>query len=174
MITVIVIPANRRLPPRLERRAADDLPGFQALVGGYLEALRLTDPAATLYLNEEGKDRQLPLNPRATAVAWVHNPAFRGADVIAGDVVLAGPPDAAGELTAAPDRLVTVLLRSPRVRVETRRGQGGWVAGRRTFDDVFAAYLHALALVRHDRRVSGIRVVPARAPRAARHRRAGR
>src|SRR5262245_31664762 len=40
-----------------------------------------------------GKLLRLPVNPRAMALVWVHNSAFRDHDVIVGDVLIVGPPD---------------------------------------------------------------------------------
>ena len=70
MATLIPIDGQPR-----EVTPADGGPEFtldelQALVGGYLEALRLDD-AYWLVINEEGKLLDLPVNLRATAlVRW--------------------------------------------------------------------------------------------------------
>lgn len=65
---------------------------LQAIVGGYIEALRLG--ALWLFLNEEGKLHSLPLNERATAL-------MRGRiaddDWIVGDVILCTPQEAGEE-----------------------------------------------------------------------------
>lgn len=96
-----------------------DLPYLNAAVGGYIEAVAVREvlvadqagrgaraPAAfTVYLNEEGKLDGLPLNLRATHLAL----ASLGGDVIVGDAVVLGPPDAVGDDTPAPDELLDVL-----------------------------------------------------------------
>ena len=62
-----------------------------AYVGGYLEAMRL-DNGEVLYLNEEGKLLNLPLNGAATTYAKLHNQRYRlTSDVIVGDVLLCAP-----------------------------------------------------------------------------------
>ena len=38
----------------------------------------------------EGKLDDLPLNQRATVIAWAHNSAFRGYDVIVGNTFIVG------------------------------------------------------------------------------------
>jgi len=65
---------------------------LQQIVGGYIEALRLG--ALWLFLNEDGKRLNLPLNERATAL-------MRGRiaddDWIVGDVILCSPTEAGEE-----------------------------------------------------------------------------
>jgi hypothetical protein len=161
MITVIAVPAEAAQPLRLEQLHPADLPGFQALVAGPFEPVDLHRPPASLYVNEEGKHRGLAPNPRATALAWVHNSSFRGRDVLVGDAFLAGPPDAAGDDTAAPGELVAVLLRARRFRVQVKRGPSRWEAARDAFDDVFRAYVHAIRLAMRDREITDVRVTPA-------------
>lgn len=60
---------------------------LQELVGGYIEALQLTN-GLIMWLNEDGKGMRLPANPVADLIAHHHcRIAFN--DCIVGDVVLA-------------------------------------------------------------------------------------
>ena len=82
-------------------------------VGGYIEAVTLGDtnpyaPGHTLYLDEEGKLKHLPVNGRATIMTRRQLPA---SDLIVGPVVLAGPVDEQGWDTSVTDQaLVRALL----------------------------------------------------------------
>lgn len=77
--------------------SADGLDELQRRVGGWLEAAPVIDPRLTLYVNEEGKLNGLPGNVLATALLAAGNP-----DVIVGDAVLVGAPDAEGNDTTLP------------------------------------------------------------------------
>ncbi|MCM3885131.1 DUF3846 domain-containing protein [Frankia sp. R82] len=91
MIKVVVLPADPSLPVRLIDHDETSLTADQALVGGLIEGIDLVDPHARLYVRETGKIDNLPLNGRATLLAWVHAPQLRALDVIAGDAYLTGP-----------------------------------------------------------------------------------
>lgn len=61
-------------------------------VGGWIQAVGLTvDENAEMYLDEEGKLKNLPLNPRATSVA-----SLMGGDFIVGTAVITGGVDSEG------------------------------------------------------------------------------
>ena len=81
-----------------------------ALDGGYLEAAP-TDGTVTLYIDEEGKLKHLPINLLATAF-WTHvggGELVLHGDFLVGPVVVVGPPDAEGDDTAVPAAAVDVL-----------------------------------------------------------------
>lgn len=70
MITAIVLPADMNQPIRQQQIEPSDLATYRELVGGNLEVVELFRPSASLYINEEGKLNDLPLNqrvPRCTA-----------------------------------------------------------------------------------------------------------
>lgn len=71
---------------------------LQDLVGGDIEAVRLTRRAMTMYINETGKLERLPMNARATILAEWDN-ALHPGDTINGDAVLTGPMDSTGVVT---------------------------------------------------------------------------
>jgi small nuclear ribonucleoprotein (snRNP)-like protein len=145
MLTAIVIPADPDHPVRLEQLDRNDLDAYRRLVGGNLEVINLERPMASLYLNEEGKLIELPLNPRATVLLWAHNSAFRGEDIIVGDAFIVGPPDRRGDDTTAPDELVQLLFHTERYRVLVRtQGDKEFYGNLRTFDSWFEAYVYGV------------------------------
>jgi hypothetical protein len=72
----------------------NELLTLQMAVGGLIEAKTL-EGDYTLFMNEEGKLMQLPINERATEIWLANFPNFP--DVIVGDVVIAGGTDEEGE-----------------------------------------------------------------------------
>ncbi len=78
---------------------------LQGLVGGYIEGVTLRN-GHMLYINEEGKLKGLPVNDVATDLA---RDVLSPWDVIVGDAVLVGPPDAEGGDTAVNPVLVATL-----------------------------------------------------------------
>lgn len=84
---VIVEPDGTRRVTDIE----NDLASFQAVVSGYIEPV--SGRVATVYVNEEGLIRNLPLNPAATLFAQ----RFLGASVVLhGTALIVGPPDDEG------------------------------------------------------------------------------
>ena len=74
----------------------DELALLQKTVGGYIEAVTVTEDGHTLYLNDEGKMNGLPVNETATRMTrGILSPY----DLIMGDTVLVGPVDDEGEST---------------------------------------------------------------------------
>jgi hypothetical protein len=158
MITGIVIPADHTVPVRVEQ--LDPVDGdYNRIVGGDLEVVGFARPAASLYLNEEGKLNGLPLNPRATAMTWVHNSALRGRDLIVGDVLLVGPVDEYGDDLPVPQEYLRLLFAATRFRVEVQRVGACWFPIPHQMGDVDAAYVAAAELARTEATVEEIRVV---------------
>lgn len=93
---IAVIPADPDLPLSFRdiscAESDEYLADLQDLVGGDIEAVRLTRRAMSMYLNETGKIERLPVNARATILAEWDN-ALRPGDTINGDAVLTGPMD---------------------------------------------------------------------------------
>jgi Domain of unknown function (DUF3846) len=73
-----------------------ELAVLQQAVGGYIELVP-NPHGVTVYCNEEGKLEGLPPNHRATKLfgEWL-----QPWDIIAGDVIVCGPPDEEGENTS--------------------------------------------------------------------------
>ncbi len=102
---------------RIESVPTDRLPWLQAAVGGWIEAVSvtriLTDEGArrapcTVWVNEEGKLYGLPTNPRATDQC-AQTIGGRLHDVISGDVLDMGPPDAEGNETTVPAVVLDIM-----------------------------------------------------------------
>jgi hypothetical protein len=163
MLTAIVIPADLEQPARLDQLDKNDLQAYRRLVGGNLEVLNLDRPPASLYFNDEGKLIGLPLNPRATALLWAHNSAFRGHDTIAGDAFILGPPDRRGDDTMAPNELVTLLFHTEHYRVLVQnQGDEKLYGNLGTFDSWFDAYLYGVDLAQRWSQIEEIQVVAER------------
>lgn len=86
------------IPPEGEIRDVempDDLyQPLKDIIGGWLECPAIMrDELADLsiWVDEEGKLKTLPYNPRATLIANIPG------DIIVGTVVITGPPDSEGE-----------------------------------------------------------------------------
>lgn len=106
-------------PCRIESVPATDdrLRYLQKAVGGWIEAVSIEDVLtdsgrvhvpATVWVNEEGKLDGLPVNPRATDLCALTIGGWF-ADVICGDAVVLGPPDARGDETTCPDLIVRII-----------------------------------------------------------------
>lgn len=70
----------------------DQLKTLQDAVGGYIEAITLSDDLV-MWVNEDGKMNRLPFNQAATSLFMKYR---GGADFIVGNVVLTGGADADG------------------------------------------------------------------------------
>jgi hypothetical protein len=78
----------------MELTGKDDLRAMQAAVGGYIELIRLSENLL-MYVNEEGMLRNMPHNPRATALLVTFAQMQEtflplGGDDLRGDVFLIG------------------------------------------------------------------------------------
>lgn len=69
----------------------NDLRSFQAVVGGYIEAV--IGPIATVYVNEEGLIQNLPFNPSVTLFA---HRFLNSTSRLHGTALIVGPPDEDG------------------------------------------------------------------------------
>ncbi|KPM50229.1 hypothetical protein ACG83_41500 [Frankia sp. R43] len=158
----MLVPADPLLPVRPVDHDETSLRAAQALVGGPIEPIGLTRPAATLYVNQNGKPDGLPRNGRATLLTWVHVQQLRGQDVIVGDAYLAGP-ERRGLDTDTPAALLAVLTGTA-VQVQTRsRRRRRWMTLPSTvgmvYDEPFDAYATAL-LALDDQDILDVRVIP--------------
>lgn len=119
-INSIVIPADEEQALSQHQLLASGLADRQLLVGGYIEPINLTQPPARLYCNEEGKQRGLPINKRATLLFWMHNRAFRYGDIIAGDAFLVGPAGNDSHDTAVPEEYTRLLFAADSFHIEVQ------------------------------------------------------
>ncbi|MEV6831201.1 DUF3846 domain-containing protein [Amycolatopsis sp. NPDC051102] len=161
MITAIVIPVDPGQPIRLQQIERHDVDAYRQIVGGNLQIIGLDRPPAAIYLNEEGKLNRMRVNHRATTLAWVHNSAFRGNDVIVGSAVIVGPPNRRGDDTSAPEDLVHLLMNTGSYRVQMWTGsEPRWSSDDQAFTDWSEAYRYAVQLTETWDVIEQVRVVP--------------
>jgi hypothetical protein len=159
-ITCIVIPADTQRPLVTQELSTADGRPVEQIVGGSFQVVHLERPESSMYVNVNGKDDGLPLNPRATAILWAHNSAFRGADLLAGDVLIVGPVGPTGDDLSAPDELVDLLLGRGPFKVEVQvDNESGWHGNDKRFDDVHVAYVAGVDLAQRWTKVREVRVV---------------
>ena len=159
-INAIVIPANDEEPLRQDQIDTGRLADYQERVGGPIQVINLDDPPASLYLNEEGKLVELPVNRRATLLLWGHHRGLRYEDIIVGDAFLVGVPDRRGRDTNVPDEFIKMLLHARRFRTEVQTyGDPQWYGNRLSFENWAEAYGYVLSLGRRWTLVENVRVV---------------
>ncbi len=167
-LRAVVIPHDDQSPVRIETITGSPLAAVQRLVHGSARTLRLGQPAATVYVNEEGGARGLPVNFRAAMLGQAHR-AFTlsgepcDARLFVGDVVLLGPATGDGRDTSAPRELLDLFSHPGQFRIEVTvyTEPGRWYGNDRRFDDVSDAYASALSLARRWVLVQDLRMVPA-------------
>lgn len=74
----------------------DDLEDLTAIVGGFIEAINVTEDAI-MYLNEEGKLHGLPFNYSANALIRAAPFRLHGGDFLVGNVVVVGTRNGLGQ-----------------------------------------------------------------------------
>lgn len=169
LINSVVIPADDDEPLRRQQIEATDLNTYRDLVAGDLEVLNLEQPAATMYLNGDGKNLKLPVNARATMLLWAHQKDLRFQDYIVGDVFLTGPVDSDGWDASVPEELPK-LFDAPALRIEIQTyGDPQWYSNDLRFGAWTAAYAYALDLARRWTAVEDIRVLPVENESPGRH-----
>ncbi|NYF28101.1 DUF3846 domain-containing protein [Microbacterium sp. JAI119] len=159
MVQGIVIPADAESP--LELRNFAQLEDYQVAVGGWIEAVDLLDFGVTIYVNEEGLLRHLPINSRASFLWWYHVPEARQKAMLVGDAVLIGLPGRDGNNTDLPTAVRELLL-SPRCYgVEVRTvGDAAWCRNETIYPDYWEAIVWAMVLLERMPEVTDTRVVP--------------
>jgi hypothetical protein len=135
-VRAVLIPAAEERPPA--EVMIDELESIQRLVGGDIEAIPFDgEPGTTVYIDEEGKIKDCPRNPRAQRL--LGSGLFPG-DYIVGNVVVAGfdletgaNEDLARQLRErllAPGALSACKLRAPDHNVESGRSRRyEWLEG---------------------------------------------
>lgn len=99
-VEMVRIPADLSKP--VERvQLAPELEVFQQEVGGYVQGVDL--PGSTMWLDEEGKLKEKPVNARATALGRIFGRLQQ--DVAVGDVICVGYDYAADTYWDVPDRI---------------------------------------------------------------------
>lgn len=161
MPTGIVIPVVEE--ERISRVEVDHFTDYQKVIGGYFQVIELANPSASLYMDEEGKMKGLPLNHRATLLMWLHNPAFRQRDYVCGPALLLGQPDRGGVTQSVPQSLEALLFGTVKYKfeVQTVDDPDAWNSNQKRYDDWVDAYNEALSLAERWMAVERVRVVPA-------------
>jgi len=104
-IKAVVIPVRGDI--RIIEIGRSDYRAYQDAVGGNLEVITLQSPPGSLYLDEEGKLKELPYNERATRLVDQAVPGFAGRDVVVGPALVTGPVTAGGYDTDVPADLLS-------------------------------------------------------------------
>ena len=82
---------------------------IQDAVGGIFQAISLNKLGVTMWMHDEGKILNFPVNPIGT-LFW--STEYGETDVIVGNIILTGPTGPDGETTGLEDDFVTLLLMS--------------------------------------------------------------
>ena len=95
-----------------EHKVFKQLSDYQQVVGGLIEAVRLYDytyenEVATIYVNEEGRLLELPLNAVAGGLSFLLN----GEEWLVGNAIVVGPSDGEGYDTDVPEWIVEFIKR---------------------------------------------------------------
>ncbi|ABW16081.1 hypothetical protein Franean1_6747 [Parafrankia sp. EAN1pec] len=170
MIRILVVPADSTKPYRQEEMNPADLQGLQRIVGGFIEPVNLT-PGGSLYANDEGIMKGLPVNERATALAGFHTHPFTPGQLIVGDVYVTGPVDHHGLDTDVPNSIIR-LLSAPQIQVQIRvrpDSENRWEDIPGTYSTLVDAYTDICAVARivtviDPERRPAIRAIPAPEP----------
>ena len=107
MVKGLWLPSGADSP--IEEHDFTALANYQTAVGGWIEAVDIPALSITLFVNEEGLLRHLPLNSRATFLWWFHVPTVRQSAMLVGDAVVVGLPNPEGDSTDAPNGAVALL-----------------------------------------------------------------
>lgn len=168
MVTGLFIPADADEP--VEAREFKDITEYQLAVGGWLEAIEISALGTTVFVNEEGRQRRLPFNSRATFLWWYHEPTTRNVTMLVGDAIVVGAPNRLGESTSVPADLQTLATANSEFLVLVKvgtvdmgeassqgigvhivlpilRGDPSWVVSVGRYDDYFSAAVWAMTLV---------------------------
>lgn len=159
MVKGLIIPAEASA--RIEERGFERLEEYQAVVGGWIEPVDIPDLRSTIYVNEGGLIRQLPLNSRVTFLWWYHVPEARQRAMLVGEAVVVGWPDQNGDNTDVPEELVQLLRADARFVIEARPSSDDeWSRDERSYEYVDATVWAMLLIERSEGRLE-VRIVPA-------------
>lgn len=95
-----------------EHKEFKELSDYKSAVGGLIEAVRLYDytyenEVATMYVNEEGRILDLPMNAVAGGLSFLLN----GEDMLFGNAIVVGAGDGEGYDTDVPEWIVEFIKR---------------------------------------------------------------
>lgn len=159
MVKGLLVPLDETAS--IETREFAGLDDYQAAVGGWIEPVDVPSLGVTIYVNEEGLIRQLPLNTRATFLWWFHVPAARQKAMLVGDAVLVGMPDHKGDSTDVPNAVIGLTAAGRPWRIEyLTETDARWRQGDVGHDDVWEAMVWGMVLLERAADVKNIRLAP--------------
>lgn len=82
---------------------------IQAAVGGHFDLVTSSTGETSFWLHDEGKIIGLEANLYATSLLWRLNPAFQGADILCGPVLIGGGCDDEGNTLSINSESLSVL-----------------------------------------------------------------
>ena len=94
--------------PRLKELST--LADYQREVGGYIELLRFPKTSAAAYINEDGKQLNLPRNRKATEMCLYFGYRFFDGDYISGNMIIVGASDENGEVTDVSHEIQALIM----------------------------------------------------------------
>lgn len=163
MVKGLFVPIGDIAP--IEPREFNGLDDYQSAVGGWIEPVDSPSLGVTIYVNEEGLIRQLPLNARATFLWWFHVPAARQKAILVGDAVIVGLPDSRGDSTDVPEAVLNLTASGRRWRIEyLTDSDARWRQGDVGHDDVWEAMVWGMMLLERSPEVKNVRLDPFTAP----------
>lgn len=109
---ILIHPPTKSTVNRTEVAEIDGLEAMQKAVGGYIEAINFDD--CTMFVNEEGIDLDLPVNPLASRFAKqrltrIGRVLLTEDGWVLGTAIILGLVDANGDETDVPDHVVAEL-----------------------------------------------------------------
>jgi Domain of unknown function (DUF3846) len=165
-ITGILVPQDEEKRIQKVEFESGDIDAMRAYIHGPLEVVNFDNPPTTIWCDEEAKfkDGWRP-NRRVTLLLWVHSSAFRGFEVIAGDVLLTGRADKNGDTTSVSDQLLKLLFKLNALRIEVQTEKNGpWDTNGQWYSDWESAYIAAVHLAERWSLVKEVRVVEVEQP----------
>lgn len=155
----LFVPVDDAAP--IEPREFAQLHDYQSAVGGWIEPVDIPSLGVSIYINEVGLIRQLPLNPRATFLWWFHVPAARQKALLVGDAVIVGIPNRRGDSTDVPETVLDLTSSGRRRRVEyLTESDARWRQGDVGHDDVREAIVWGMVLLERSPKVKNVRLAP--------------
>jgi hypothetical protein len=159
MVTGIFVPSDGEAKMHLEE--FNSLADYQHAVGGYIQPVEIAVLGVTVYVNEEGLLRQLPLNSRVTFLWWFHAPEARQRAMLVGNAVIIGATDRNGDNTSVPPEVIELLMETRVYRVEVQvMGEAEWHRNQTTYTDYWEAVIWAMLLLERWALATDVRVVP--------------
>jgi len=160
VVKALRIPADPDEP--IMEVQVESLEDYQAVVGGYIEPVDITELGITVYVNDEGLLRQLPLNSRATFLWCYFVPEARQKAMLVGPALVVGLPNRSGDNTDIPKGATELLLDPGLWRVEVKtHGDPKWYRNQATYEDYFEAVVWAMVTLESWSAAEDTRIVPA-------------